>query len=99
MQVYISVNAEPLETAADFPYLGFTVSYNNSYWVDLYQNLMKAWGWWGMVAKVVKKTAETVRTGGMIYKELVQTVLLYVSKSWLVMGGTLKLLEIFHHWA
>ena len=36
------MNAEPLETAADFTYLGRTVAYNNSDWAALYQKLWKA---------------------------------------------------------
>ena len=40
---------------------------------------------------------ETVRAQEMIYKAVVQTVLLYVSDSWIVKEETLKVLEGFHH--
>ena len=36
-------------------------------------------------------------TGTFFYKAIVQLVLLYWSKIWLVTGAMLKLLEVFHH--
>ena len=57
----ISVNVEPLDQAADFPYLDRTVTYNNSTWAALYQNIRKAWRRWGVVGKVVTKTGSTVQ--------------------------------------
>ena len=42
----ISVNSYPLEPVIDFPHLGLTVTYNNSYWVSLYQNLQKVQQRW-----------------------------------------------------
>ena len=50
-----------------------------------------------MVGKVVKKTGETVRVRGMLYKAVMQLVLLYVGESWVVRGVILKLLEGLHH--
>ena len=43
IRILISVNSDPLEPVADFPYLGRRVAYNNSDWAALYQNLRKAW--------------------------------------------------------
>ena len=39
-----------------------------------------------------------MRDRGMIYKVVVQTVLIYGINSWVVMGDMLKVLEGFHHW-
>ena len=94
----ISVNADPLEPATAFPYLGFTVAFNNSNWAAVYQNIRKARNWWDMVEKLLKSTGATVRVQVIIYKALVQTVLLYGKESWVVTGAMLKLLEGFHHW-
>ena len=33
----------------------------------------------------------------MLYKAVVQLVLIYASESWVVMGDMLKVLERFHH--
>ena len=94
----IGVNSEPLEPATAFPYLGRTVAYNNSNWAALYHNLWKARRRWGVVGKVVTKTGATVRAQGILYKSIIQSVLLYGSNRWVVMGSMLKLLEVFHHW-
>ena len=80
--IAISMNAEPLDSVAELPYLGFTVAYNDIYWKSLYQNLWKARRRWEMLGKVVTNMGETVRERGMMYKELVQSVLLYGIKSW-----------------
>ena len=41
IRVTIRLNAYPLETVTAFTYLGSTVTYNNSDWVALYQNIRK----------------------------------------------------------
>ena len=52
-----------------------------------------------MVGGVVTKTWETVRLQArvVLYKAVVQSVLLYGSKIWLVTGAMLKVLEGFHN--
>ena len=97
-QVLTSVNADPLEPAAAFPYLGHTVKYNNSDWADLYQNLLKARRWWEMMGKVVMKKGATVRARVMLYNAIVQSVQLYGRKNWVVMGDMIKVPEGLHHW-
>ena len=44
-----------------------------------------------------ENTGETVWAWSILYKAVVQPVLLYESKSWVVVEGMLKLLEGFHH--
>ena len=91
------MNEDPLDQDTSFPYLGHTVVYNNSNWEALYQNLWKACRQWEMVGKVVKKMRATVQVGGMLYKEVIKSVLLYGINSWVVMGDILKVIEVFHH--
>ena len=50
-----------------------------------------------MVGKVVSKVGLEVLDWGMLYKAVVQLVLLYGSDSWVVMGNILKVIEGFHH--
>ena len=50
------------------------------------------------MGKVVIKTGAKVWARGMLHKSSMQSVLLYGSDSWVVMGSMLKLLEVFHHW-
>ena len=94
----ISVNAEPLEPATTFPYLGRIVAYKNSNWADLYQNIRKTHQRWEVVEKVVTNTGSRVQVRGVIYKAVVNVVILYGSEIWLVAGAISKVLEEFHHW-
>ena len=63
----------------------------------MYRNLRKAQRRWGVISRVLEKTGATVRSWGMIYKAVAQSVLLYSSDIWVVMGDMLKFLEVFHH--
>ena len=80
------MNADPLEPAAYFPYLVRIFTFNNINWENLYQHLRKSWRWWGMVVKVLMRMGATVPAWAMLYKAVVQTVVLYGSKSWVVTG-------------
>ena len=46
---------------------------------------------------VLVKKGAMVRSQGMMYNEVSQLVLLYVSETWVVTGGILKVLEGSHH--
>ena len=50
-----------------------------------------------MVETVLRNTGATVRARTMVYKAVVQTVILYGKESWLVTEAMLKVLEEFYH--
>ena len=50
-----------------------------------------------MVAKVLLNMGSTVQAWRIMYKAVVQMVLIYGSGSWVVTDEILKLLEGFHH--
>ena len=77
--------------------MGRTVAFNNRDWADLYQNLQKARRWWGVVVNLLMRMEETVRARVILYKAVVQTLLLYGRNIWLVTVSMLKVLEGFHH--
>ena len=74
-----------------------TIAYKNINWLAVYQKLKKVWRQWGMIAMVLMNTGATMRALGVMYKEVVQLVLLYVSESWVLTGEMLKILKGFHH--
>ena len=80
-----------------FLYLGRTVTFNKSDWGSPYQNFHIARCWWEVVAKLLTSTGVTVCVGEMLYKAVLQMVLIYVRESWVVMGAMLKFMEGFHH--
>ena len=93
----IKVNLYPLKTVAAFTYLVCIIVYSNSYWATMYHNLGKARRRQGMVLKVLEKAGATVRTRVMMYKAVVQTVILYQRYSWVITEETMKVLEECHH--
>ena len=76
----VRVNLTPLEATTAFRYLGRTVMYNNNDWEALYINLRKSQRRCGMVSKVLGKTGAPIKSRVMMYKTVVQPVLLYRSK-------------------
>ena len=94
----IRVKLDPLETTEYFPYLDLKVAFNNRDQEALYGNRRKASRRWVMVTKVITNTGSTVREWAMMYKEVIQKVLIYGSKSWVLTEAILKALEVFHHW-
>ena len=47
--------------------------------------------------KFLVKVGAMVKSCAMMYKEVVQTLILYGSESWIVTDETVKVLEGFHH--
>ena len=63
-----------------------------SYWLAVYQNLRKARRPWGIIVRVLEKTGATVWARGIMYKAVVQLMLLYGSDIWVATGEMLKFL-------
>ena len=93
----IRVNLNPLKATALFPYLGRTVTYNNSDWVALYINLQKSQRIWRIFSKVLGQIGALIKAQQIMYEVLVQAVLLYGSKIWLVTDKMMAVLEVFHY--
>ena len=74
-QVTIKVNLDPLESLSTFPYLCRTITCNNSDWEDLYQNMIKLQRSLGMVSGVLVKAGSAVWSREMLYKAVVQALL------------------------
>ena len=79
------------------PYLGRTISLNNSNCFALYQNPRNSQRRWGMVLGVMVKLGVTLRSRLMFYKSVVQAVLFYGSEIWLITDSMMKVLEGFQH--
>ena len=97
--VSFQINVKTLPSLKELPYLGRTITFNNSNWAAVYLNLRKFWRQWGVIARVLERTGVTVRSWGEIYKEVAQLVLIYGSESWVATGEMLNVLTVFHHWA
>ena len=96
-QVAIRVKPNPLKVRTSLPYLRQTVMHNNSDWVLLYSNLQKYQSIWGMVSKVMGKTGLLIKARVNIYKAVLQAVLLYERKRWVVTYVMMMIPEGLHH--
>ena len=61
------------------------------------RNLGRARGKWGRLAKILVREGAGKRTMGRFYVEVVQVVLLFGSKTWVMTPRLEKALERFHH--
>ena len=93
----IKVNMNPHETTTAFTYLGITINYNNSHWEALYSNPWKAQRGWGVETKVLVKTGAPIKSRAMMYKAVVQAVLLYGRIIWVMTDAMIMVIEGFHH--
>ena len=71
--------------------------YNNSDWAALYSNLRKAQIIWGLLEKVLGKTRAPIKAQEMMYKAVVQEVLMYGSEIWVVIYMMMAIIEGLHH--
>ena len=92
-----AVNMNLLDYTSALPYLGRTVTYNKTKWTALYANARKAQKHWVVAAKVPRQMGEHRKSRNMLYKEVVQTVLLYWCESWVATFTMMAVLEGFHH--
>ena len=86
------MNYGPMDPGTVFLYLGYTVSYKNRDWAALYHNIRKSRRRRVMAEKVTMKEGSSVRANKMMYKEVVQKVLMYGRESWAVMGAVLTII-------
>ena len=77
--------------------MGYNIAYNNSNWEALYKNLSKAQRRWRIVLGVLVKSGATIRAMAMLYKAVVQAVLLYRSEIWVVKYVMIKVMKRLHH--
>ena len=71
----------PMTSVTSFWYLGRTLLYSNDDWLAVEQNLCRAWGNWGQLAKILGREEADVRTVGRFYVAVVQVVLLFGSET------------------
>ena len=67
-------------------------TYNNSDWAALYSNLSKSQSRLGMAEKFMGNTGALFKARDMMYKVVVQVVLLYGSEIWVVTDAIMKVL-------
>jgi hypothetical protein len=96
-EVLLSIKGVSLKLVSVFKYLGLLLLLTDEDWPAVYHNLSKACQHWARVSQVLAqhKGAEA-HVSAMLYKAIVQSVLLYGSETWVLTPAMLKVLEGFH---
>ena len=85
-----SAHGEVLKLVCQFKYLGRIVSYDENDTPTIRRNIKKAQRQWGQFRKVLEQDSVPARVAGMYYQAVIASVLLYGSKSWVVLPSTLR---------
>ena len=67
-----------------FRYLGKMLLFSNDNWLAVEQNLKRAQGKWVWLAKILEREGADRRMEGGVYVVVVQAVLLFGSKTWVM---------------
>jgi hypothetical protein len=95
-EVVFTVEGVPLDSERWFVYLGRLLSADDDDWPAVLRNMVKAWQRWAYISRILRREGATPRISAMFYKAVVQTVLLFGSKSWVLTPSMLGKLEGFH---
>ena len=87
----------PLTAVFSFRYLERILSSTDDNWLAMEQNLRRAQGKWVRLNKILGRGGLDKRTTGRFYVAVVQAVLLFGSKTWVLNPRLEKPLMGFHH--
>ena len=87
----------PLTAFPLFKNLVQMVSSSDENWPMVQQNLQRARGKWGQLASILVSEEADRRTAGKFYVVVVQVVLIFRSKTWVLTPLLEKSLKGFHH--
>ena len=90
------LNVDNWERVEVFKYLGRLLSMDDNDAQAVQTNLKKARKCWKMLSWLLRAENMPAWVGGMFYKAVVQAVLLFGSKTWVLTPPTLKMLLGFH---
>jgi hypothetical protein len=92
----VSVHGFPLELVRIFLYLGCQLSLADNEWSEVVKNLAKAQNRGVTISRVLDWDVVTPRISAMFYKAVIQSVLTYGSKTWVLPPEINGKLEGFH---
>ena len=95
--VVFTVDGVPIESVPSFCYLGWVLAANDDDLPAIQSNIRKARQRWGQVSRLLARDGASTRIMGYFYKAVVQAVLLYGAKTWVLSERMRQLLASFHH--
>ena len=91
-----SIHGNPIDCVEDYLYLGHILWWNDSDDAAITAHLSKARSTWGCMSPILRADIANPKVMAWFYLAVVQAILLYGSKSWVISHGTLRRLETFH---
>jgi hypothetical protein len=96
LQQQFSVLGEVLEWVKVFKYLGRLLAQDNEDIQAIHPQLQKACATWAQVGQVLRSENASPHVAATFYEAIVQAIILYGSKTWVLSWTALALLEGFH---
>ena len=96
---FFSAYGAPLTAFYLFRYPGQTLLSSDKKWLAVERNLRRERGKWGRLAKILGREVIDNRLAGRFYVAVVQAVLLFGSKTWVLNSRLDNSFEGIHHWA
>ena len=95
--VVFTVDGIPIESVSTFCYLDQVLAANNDDLLAIQSNIRKACQHWGQVSHLLARNGASTHIMGYFYNAVVQAVLLYGAKTWVLSQHMCQLLDSFHH--
>ena len=92
-----TADATPLPQVTSFKYIGRIIMVTDNDWPTAVGNLRKERPNWMRLAKVLGREGADARTSGQIYLEVVQSVIMYGSETWVMASRIGRVLDRYHH--
>ena len=86
----------PLTTVTDFKYLGRILTASDENWTSVVGNIWKARKIWSQLTSILGRYGAIPRVSGMLFKALVQAVLLFGLDTWVRTPCMVRDLGVFN---
>ena len=90
---YFSAYGRPLEMVTSFKYLGRVISVAGNEWPAAVKNLARARKVWSRMSRILSRDGAVPRVYGLLFKPVVQAILLFGAETWVAtsrMGKALR---------
>ena len=96
-EIQFTLGGSKIEMVPYFKYLGQWLSDDDDNLIAVQEKIKKARARWARVARVLSREGANMKTMGYFYKAIVQAVLLYGSKTWVLSQRMRGMLNSFHN--
>ena len=85
-----------VEGVAQFKYLGHPLDQTGDNWMAIRQNVKWEWKVWGILRKILRREGVDIKVSEMLYRVVVQAVLLFGLDYWVLLSTMEEMVEGSH---